>query len=568
MPDKETSSGSSNFIRSIIRQDLESGKHAQVVTRFPPEPNGYLHIGHAKSICLNFGLPLEFGGRCHLRFDDTNPLKESEEYVRSIKEDVRWLGFDWGRHLYFASDYFDQFYEYALHLVREGQAFVCSLSPEQIRLYRGTLTKPGRNSPYRERSVEENLELLQRMSRGEFTEGQHVLRAKIDMAAPNINLRDPVIYRILHVRHHRTKDKWCIYPTYDFAHGLSDAIEGITHSLCSMEFEDHRPLYDWFIDNLPVPSKPRQYEFARLNMGYTVLSKRKLIQLVDQGFVQGWDDPRMPTICGLRRRGVSPAAVRNFCEMIGVGRSDSLVDMSMLEYAVREDLNRTSPRVMGVLDPLKVVIINYPQEQEEDLEALNNPEDLQSGVRQLPFGREIYIEREDFREDPPRKFFRLAPDREVRLRYAYYVTCVGVIKDQQGNIQELHCTYDPETRGGDAPDGRKVKATLHWVSAAHCLRAQVRLYDRLFLNIDPAAEERKSGDIRNSINPDSLQVLDNCLLEPALAEARPGDRFQFERKGYFCLDQNSSQDQLIFNRTVTLRDAWAKLEAKNKAGQA
>lgn len=567
MPDKETSSGSSNFIRSIIRQDLESGKHAQVVTRFPPEPNGYLHIGHAKSICLNFGLPLEFGGRCHLRFDDTNPLKESEEYVRSIKEDVRWLGFDWGRHLYFASDYFDQFYEYALHLVREGQAFVCSLSPDQIRLYRGTLTKPGQNSPYRERSVEENLELLQRMSRGEFAEGQHVLRAKIDMAAANINLRDPVIYRILHARHHRTKDKWCIYPTYDFAHGLSDAIEGITHSLCSMEFEDHRPLYDWFIDNLPVPSRPRQYEFARLNMGYTVLSKRKLIQLVDQGFVQGWDDPRMPTICGLRRRGVSPAAVRNFCEMIGVGRSDSLVDMSMLEYAVREDLNRTSPRVMGVLDPLKVVIINYPQEQEEDLEALNNPEDPQSGVRQVPFGREIYIEKEDFREDPPRKFFRLAPDREVRLRYAYYVTCVGVIKDHQGNVQELHCTYDPETRGGDAPDGRKVKATLHWVSAAHCLRAQVRLYDRLFLNPDPAVEERKSGDIRNSINPDSLQVLDNCLVEPALAEAWPGDRFQFERKGYFCLDLNSSQDQLIFNRTVTLRDAWAKLEAKNKAGQ-
>ncbi|MFP4392464.1 MAG: glutamine--tRNA ligase/YqeY domain fusion protein [Desulfohalobiaceae bacterium] len=564
MSHKEESKGSSNFIRNIIRQDLESGKHDQVVTRFPPEPNGYLHIGHAKSICLNFGMAWEFGGRCHLRFDDTNPLKESEEYVCSIKQDVRWLGYDWGQYLHFASDYFEQLYEFALHLVREGKAFVCSLSPEEIRAYRGTLTQPGKNSPYRERSVEENLELLEGMRSGKYAEGEHVLRAKIDMAAPNINMRDPVIYRIMHARHHRTGDKWCIYPTYDFAHGLSDAIEGVTHSLCSMEFEDHRPLYDWFVDNVPVPARPRQYEFARLNMGYTVLSKRKLIQLVQQGYVQGWDDPRMPTICGMRRRGVSPASLRNFCEMIGVGRSDNLVDMSMLEHAVREDLNRNSPRVMGVLDPLKVVIINYPAEQEEELEALNNPEDPAAGSRGVPFSREIYIEREDFREEPPKKFYRLAPGREVRLRYAYYITCEEVIKDQTGNIQELHCTYDPETKGGDSPDGRKVKSTLHWVSAAHCFRAEVRLYDRLFTKPDPAAEERKTGDFKSCLNPDSLQVLNNCPVEPSLAQIRPGERVQFERKGYFCLDPDSSQDRLIFNRTVALRDTWAKIEAREK----
>ncbi|MFP4214164.1 MAG: glutamine--tRNA ligase/YqeY domain fusion protein [Desulfohalobiaceae bacterium] len=564
MPHKEENKGSSNFIRTIIKNDLQSGKHTQVVTRFPPEPNGYLHIGHAKSICLNFGMAWEFGGRCHLRFDDTNPLKENEEYVSSIKEDVHWLGYDWGEHLYFASDYFDQLYEFAQHLVKEGKAFVCSLSPEEIREYRGTLTEPGKNSPYRDRSVEENLELLEGMRRGKYAEGEHVLRAKIDMAASNINMRDPVIYRIMHATHHRTGDKWCIYPTYDFAHGLSDAIEGVTHSLCSMEFEDHRPLYDWFVDNVPVPARPRQYEFARLNMGYTVLSKRKLIQLVQEGYVQGWDDPRMPTICGLRRRGVSPASLRNFCEMIGVGRSDNLVDMSMLEHAVREDLNRTAPRVMGVLDPLKVIIINYPPEQEEQLEALNNPEDPQAGVRDVPFGREIYIEKEDFREDPPRKFYRLAPGREVRLRYAYFITCVEVVKDQEGNIQELHCTYDPETRGGNSPDGRKVKSTLHWVSAEHCKPAEVRLYDRLFTKPDPAAEERKTGDFKSCLNQDSLQVLQDCRVEPSLEGLRPGDRVQFERKGYFCMDPDSNPERLIFNRTVALRDTWAKIEAREK----
>ncbi|MFP4630390.1 MAG: glutamine--tRNA ligase/YqeY domain fusion protein [Desulfohalobiaceae bacterium] len=564
MPHKEENKGSSNFIRTIIKNDLQSGKHTQIVTRFPPEPNGYLHIGHAKSICLNFGMAWEFGGRCHLRFDDTNPLKENEEYVSSIKEDVHWLGYDWGEHLYFASDYFDQLYEFAQHLVKEGKAFVCSLSPEEIREYRGTLTEPGKNSPYRDRSVEENLELLEGMRRGKYAEGEHVLRAKIDMAASNINMRDPVIYRIMHATHHRTGDKWCIYPTYDFAHGLSDAIEGVTHSLCSMEFEDHRPLYDWFVDNVPVPARPRQYEFARLNMGYTVLSKRKLIQLVQEGYVQGWDDPRMPTICGLRRRGVSPASLRNFCEMIGVGRSDNLVDMSMLEHAVREDLNRTAPRVMGVLDPLKVIIINYPPEQEEQLEALNNPEDPQAGVRDVPFGREIYIEKEDFREDPPRKFYRLAPGREVRLRYAYFITCVEVVKDQEGNIQELHCTYDPETRGGNSPDGRKVKSTLHWVSAEHCKPAEVRLYDRLFTKPDPAAEERKTGDFKSCLNQDSLQVLQDCRVEPSLEGLRPGDRVQFERKGYFCMDPDSNPERLIFNRTVALRDTWAKIEAREK----
>ena len=554
----------SNFIRTIIEEDLRSGKHDRVITRFPPEPNGYLHIGHAKSICLNFGLPLTYGGQCHLRFDDTNPIKEEEEYVESIKEDVAWLGFDWGEHLYFASDYFDRLYEFALELVRNRKAYVCSLSPEQIREYRGTLTEPGRESPYRNRSVEENLELFQGMARGDFKAGEHVLRARIDMAAPNLNMRDPVIYRVLHASHHRTGDRWCIYPTYDFAHGLSDALEHISHSLCSLEFEDHRPLYDWFIDNVTTPSRPRQYEFARLNMGFTVLSKRRLIQLVQEGYVSGWDDPRMPTICGIRRRGYSPASIRRFCEMIGVGKSESMVDMSMLEHAVREDLNRAAPRVMGVLDPIKVVVVNYPEDREEELEAVNNPEDESMGTRKVPFSRELYIERDDFREDPPRKYFRLAPGREVRLRYGYYITCQEVVKDPEtGEVQEVHCTYDPETRGGFSPDGRKVKGTLHWVSARHCLQAEVRLYDRLFLSPDPTKEEKKGVSFKEHLNPDSLKVLTACRVEPSLAEAQPGFRCQFERKGYFCVDPDSSPSQLVFNRTVTLRDTWAKIEAKN-----
>ncbi|MFW6055586.1 MAG: glutamine--tRNA ligase/YqeY domain fusion protein [Thermodesulfobacteriota bacterium] len=555
----------SNFIRTIIDEDLAKGKHKTIVTRFPPEPNGYLHIGHAKSICLNFGLALDYGGHCNLRFDDTNPLKEEEEYVASIKEDVSWLGYDWGRHLHYASDYFQDLYAYALQLIRDEKAYVCSLSQEEIREYRGTLKVPGRESPYRERSVRENLELFEKMRCGAFPEGSHVLRARIDMAHPNLNMRDPVIYRILKASHHRTGDTWCIYPTYDYAHGLSDALEGVTHSLCSLEFEDHRPLYDWFLDQLPVPSRPRQYEFARLNLGYTVLSKRKLIQLVQQGYVQGWDDPRMPTICGLRRRGFSAASIRNFCELIGVGKSYSLVDMSMLEHAAREDLNKTAPRVMGVLDPLKVVLVNYPQEREEELEAVNNPEDPSMGVRLVPFSREIYIEKDDFREDPPRKYFRLAPGREVRLRYGYYITCRDVVKDEQtGEILEVHCTYDPETRGGDSPDKRKVKGTLHWVSARHCLRAEVRLYDRLFLKPDPTADEKEGGDFRRHLNPESLKTIESCPVEPSVKEMRPGTRCQLERKGYFCVDQDTTPEQLILNRTVPLRDSWAKIEQKMK----
>ena len=552
----------SNFIRDIIEKDLKTGKHETVITRFPPEPNGYLHIGHAKSICLNFGVALDYGGRCHLRFDDTNPKKEDPEFVKSIMEDVRWLGFDWGEHLYFASDYFDKMYAYAVELIKLGKAYVCHLSAEEIREYRGTLTEPGKNSPYRDRSVEENLELFEKMKNGEFAEGECVLRARIDMASPNINMRDPVIYRIVKASHHRTGDKWCIYPTYDFAHCLSDSIEGITHSLCTLEFEDHRPLYDWFLDELKVKCHPQQIEFARLNLTYTVLSKRKLTQLVDEGYVSGWDDPRMPTISGLRRRGYTPESIRDFCERIGIAKSDNIVDMALLEHCVRDDLNKRAPRYMAVLNPLKVVITNYPEGVTEELTAINNPEDESMGTRKVPFSREIYIERDDFREDPPKKFFRLAPGREVRLRYAYYITCQEVIKNEQGEIVELRCTYDPATRGGYSPDGRKVKGTIHWVSADHAIKAEVRLYDRLFIKPNPAEDEKKGISFKEYINPDSLKVLQDCFLEPNLAQCKPGDRVQFERLGYFCVDPDSQEDHLIFNRTVSLRDSWAKIEKK------
>jgi glutaminyl-tRNA synthetase len=549
-----------DFIRQIISDDLRSGKCSRIVTRFPPEPNGYLHIGHAKSICLNFGVAQEFGGVCHLRFDDTNPTKEEQEYVNAIMADVSWLGFDWGDRLYFASDYFPQMYEYAVHLIKTGKAYVCSLSADEIKEYRGTLTEPGRESPYRNRSIEENLELFERMRAGEFPDGAHVLRAKIDMKSGNINLRDPVLYRILHARHHRTGDTWCIYPMYDYAHPISDALEGITHSLCTLEFEDHRPLYDWTLDNLPVPSRPYQYEFARLNLSYTVLSKRRLIRLVKEGHVQGWDDPRMPTLAGLRRRGYPPVAIRKFCELIGVGKRENLVDLALLEYCVREELNKTAPRVLAVLRPLKVTLLNYPEGQVEELPALNNPEDPGQGTRPLPFCRELYIEREDFLEDPPKKFYRLAPGREVRLRYAYFIKCVEVVKDEAtGEVVELKCTYDPATKGGYAPDGRKVQATLHWVSARHALPATVRLYDRLFLAPEPGAA---TGNFLDDLNPRSLEVLTSCQVEPSLARAQAGDRFQFERLGYFCVDPDSSPGNPIFNRTVTLKDPWAKLQQR------
>ena len=557
-----------NFIRNIILEDLKTDKHqGRVATRFPPEPNGYLHIGHAKSICLNFGLALEFGGVCHMRFDDTNPTKEEVEYVDSILEDVRWLGYDWGEHLYYASDYFDRLYDYAVQLIKLGKAYVCSLTADESREYRGTLTEPGKESPYRNRSVEENLDLFARMRAGEFEDGTHVLRAKIDMASPNLNMRDPTIYRIRKTTHHRTGDKWCIYPLYDYTHCLSDSIERITHSVCTLEFEDHRPLYDWVLDELKVECHPQQIEFARLNLTYTVMSKRKLITLVDQGFVSGWDDPRMPTISGLRRRGCTPESIRNFCDRIGVAKRNSTVDMSLLEHCIREDLNRTAPRVMAVLRPLKVVIINYPADQEEELEAVNNPEDESMGTRAVPFSRELYIEQDDFREQPPKKFYRLSPGREVRLRYGYYITCVGVVKDEQtGEVVELRCTYDPETRGGFSPDGRKVKATLHWVSAAHSVPAEVRLYDYLFQVPNPA-EEKGSGDFRDTINPGSLEVLKSCRLEPSLAGAAPGSRYQFERLGYFAVDpvDSSSDGALVFNRTVALRDTWARIE-KSQGG--
>jgi len=551
----------SDFIRDIVAADLATHKHGgRVVTRFPPEPNGYLHIGHAKSICLNFGIALENGGVCHLRFDDTNPAKEDVEYVESIQGDVRWLGFDWRDKLFYASDYFEQLHDYAVQLIRAGKAYVDSLSAEELRAHRGTLTAPGRDSPYRDRSVEENLRLFAAMRAGEFAEGTHVLRAKIDMASPNINMRDPAIFRIKHAPHHRTGDRWCVYPMYDFAHALSDAIEGITHSICTLEFEDHRPLYDWVLDNLPVPSHPQQIEFARLNLSYVVLSKRKLLELVAEGRVSGWDDPRMPTLAGLRRRGYTPEAIRAFCLAVGVAKRNSVVDVAMLEHAVRDDLNKRAPRAMAVLRPLRVVIDNFPDDRVEEMEAVNNPEDASMGTRRVPFSRVLYIERDDFREDPPKQFFRLAPGREVRLRYGYFIRCERVVKDDSGAVVELHCTYDPATRGGDAPDGRKVKATLHWVSAAHAIPAEVRLYDRLFTVENPTVE--KDGvDYRTYLNPRSLEALVGCQLEPSLAGAQPGSRYQFERHGYFCTDSvDSAPGRLIFNRTVGLRDTWAKIE--------
>jgi glutaminyl-tRNA synthetase len=550
-----------DFIRDIIRADIAAGVHKEIVTRFPPEPNGYLHIGHAKSICLNFGVAQEFGGRCHLRFDDTNPAKEEQEYIDAIKRDVRWLGFDWGEHLYHASDHFEQLYEWAEHLVGNAKAYVDDQSPADMRHNRGTLTEPGRNSPWRERSIEENLDLLQRMRAGEFANGARVLRAKIDMAAGNINLRDPVLYRILHVAHPRTGSKWCIYPSYDFAHGQSDAIEGVTHSLCTLEFEDHRPLYDWLLDNLPAPSRPRQYEFARLNIRGTVLSKRLLTQLVHDGHVSGWDDPRMPTLAGLRRRGVPPAAIRDFVGRLGVAKSNSLVDPAMLDFSIREVLNKTAPRRMAVLRPLKVVIENYAEGQSEELDAVNNPEDPAAGSRRIPFSRELYVERDDFMEDPPKKFFRLAPGREVRLRYGYFITCREAVKNEAGEIVELRCSYDPATRGGSAPDGRKVKATLHWVSAPQSLVAQVRLYGHLFS--DSEAEE---GELSDRLNPNSLEVVKDCRLEPALGGLEPGAQVQFERLGYFSVDRDSSPGSPVFNRIVGLRDEWAKVQAAGKGG--
>ncbi len=561
------SSSSTNFIKYIIEEDLQAGKNdGRVHTRFPPEPNGYLHIGHAKSICLNFGLARDYKGLCNLRYDDTDPSKESIEYGDSIKEDVRWLGLEWEDREYYASNYFEQLFEYAVQLVKAGKAYVDSLSAEEIREHRGTLTEPGKNSPYRERSMEENLDLFERMRAGEFKDGEHVLRAKIDMAAPNIIMRDPTLYRIKHVSHYRTGNMWCIYPMYDFTHCLSDSLEGITHSNCTLEFESNRALYDWVLDNLEV-FHPQQIEFARLNLSFTVLSKRKLIQLVEEGHVDGWDDPRLPTISGVRRRGYPPEAMRNFCDRIGVAKADSMVDMALLEYCVRENLNKTAPRFMGVLHPLKVVIDNYPADDEEELEAINNPGDPSAGTRQVPFSRELYIEREDFMEDPPKKFFRLAPGREVRLRYAYFITCVEVVKDPAtGEITELHCTYDPATRGGDAPDGRKVKGTLHWVSAAHAVNARVRLYNSLFTKENPN-EVEEGQDFTAYLNPDSEEVLNDCKLEPALAALAPGSSCQFERLGYFCVDSSTSTPTApVFNRTVTLRDTWAKiLKAQGKS---
>jgi glutaminyl-tRNA synthetase len=551
-----------DFIRSIIADDLRTNKHnGRVVTRFPPEPNGYLHIGHAKSICLNFGIAGEHEkGVCHLRFDDTNPSKEEVEYIESIMEDVRWLGFDWGEHLYYASDYFGQMYEYAVQLIKDGKAYVDSLSAEEIREYRGTLTRPGRESPYRDLSVEENLDLFERMRKGEFEEGTHVLRVKIDMASPNLNMRDPTIYRIRKIPHHRTAADWCIYPMYDFAHCLSDSIERITHSICTLEFEDHRPLYDWFLDELRVECHPQQIEFARLNLSYTVMSKRKLLKLVEGGYVRGWDDPRMPTISGLRRRGYTPEAIRDFCDRIGVAKTNSVVDITMLEHCLREDLNKRAQRVMAVLKPMRVIIDNYPEGKVEMLDAENNPEDPGMGSRNVPFSRELYIERDDFRENPPGKYFRLAPGREIRLKYAYYITCIGVVKDEKsGEVSEIHCTYDPETRGGWSSDGRKVRGTAHWVSAEHAINAEVRLYDNLFIKPDPEQVE-EGADFTSNINPNSLEVVNSCKVEPCLAGVNRGERFQFLRQGYFCVDSDSKDGKPVFNRTVSLRDTWAKIE--------
>ncbi len=548
-----------NFIAEIVEEDLRTNKFGgRVHTRFPPEPNGYLHIGHAKSICLNFGLAERYGGKCNLRFDDTNPTKEEEEYVESIKADVRWLGFDWAEREFYASDYFDQLYDYAVQLIKAGKAYVDSLSAEEIRAYRGTLTQPGRESPYRNRSIAENLDLFERMRAGEFPDGSHVLRAKIDMAAGNLNMRDPVMYRILHARHHRTGDKWCIYPMYDWAHGQSDSIEGITHSICTLEFEDHRPLYDWFLDQLAI-YHPQQIEFARLNINYTVLSKRKLLRLVTEGYVRGWDDPRMPTLSGFRRRGFTPESIRDFAERVGVAKANSIVDVALLQHCLREDLNKRAQRVMAVLQPLKVVITNYPEGQVEQMDAVNNPEDASAGTRPVPFSRVIYIERDDFREDPPKKFFRLAPGREVRLMHAYYITCTEVIKDEQGEIVELRCTYDPATRGGDSPDGRKVRGTLHWVSAEHAVEAEVRLYDHLFTKPDPDDVAEGQTFIDN-LNPNSLEIMTGCRVEPMLANAPAGSRYQFLRHGYFCVDPDSTAGRPVFNRTVPLRDTWAKIE--------
>ena len=556
------STAPSDFIRSIINEDLKNNKYeGRVHTRFPPEPNGYLHIGHAKSICLNFGIAAQYGGLCNLRFDDTNPTKEEGEYVESIIEDVRWLGFDWEDRLFYASDYFDRMYDYAVQLIKTGKAYVDDLSADEIRGYRGTLIDPGKESPYRSRPVEENLDLFQRMRAGEFEDGSRVLRAKIDMTSPNLNLRDPAMYRILHAEHHRTGNKWCIYPMYDWAHGLEDSIEGITHSICTLEFEDHRPLYDWFLDQLGV-YHPQQIEFARLNITYTVLSKRKLLQLVEQGYVSGWDDPRMLTISGLRRRGYTPESIQSFCERVGVAKTDSTIDIALLEHCIREDLNKRSPRVMAVLRPLRVVIDNYPEDQTEEVDAVNNPEDPGMGTRKVPFSRVLYIEQEDFREHPPEKFFRLAPGREVRLRYAYLITCVGMVKDEQtGEAVELHCTYDPETRGGTSPDGRKVKGTIHWVSAAHAHEAEVRLYDRLFTTENPG-DVKEGADFESVLNPNSLETLTG-YIEPSLVGAAPGSCYQFERLGYFCVDsKDSSPERMVFNRTVTLRDSWAKIEKR------
>ena len=550
----------SDFIREIVAADVREGRHATIVTRFPPEPNGYLHIGHAKSICLNFGIAREFGGRCHLRFDDTNPTKEEQEYIDAIEADVRWLGFDWGEHLYHASDYFEQLYAWAVDLIRAGKAYVDDLTADEIREHRGTLTEPGRNSPWRDRPIAENLDLFERMRAGEFPNGARVLRARIDMAAPNINLRDPVLYRIVHAAHPRTGDAWCIYPTYDFAHGQSDAIEGVTHSICTLEFEVHRPLYDWLIENLPVPSRPRQYEFARLNLTYTVLSKRVLLRLVNEGHVRGWDDPRMPTISGLRRRGFPAEGIRDFAAVIGVAKADSVVEVGQLEFAVRGVLNRTAPRRFAVLNPLRLVIDDYPEGRVEEMPVANNPEDPSAGSRTVPFSRELWIEREDFMEDPPAKFFRLAPGREVRLRGAYFVTCREVVKDAAGEVVELRCTYDPATRGGDAPDGRRPKATLHWVSAGHAIPAEVRLYDHLFVRADPGAD----GDLFADLNPASETVLQGCLVEPSLAATPVGETVQFERLGYFAPDPDSTPGRPVFNRTLTLKDTWARLGARGR----
>ncbi|HVN83202.1 MAG TPA: glutamine--tRNA ligase/YqeY domain fusion protein [Terriglobia bacterium] len=558
----------SNFIRDFIDEDLRNNKNdGLVVTRFPPEPNGYLHIGHAKSICLNFGLARDYKGRCHLRFDDTNPTKEEVEYVESIQEDVQWLGFDWGRHLYYASDYFHQLCQFAVLMIKEGTAYVCDLSADQIREYRGTLTEPGKDSPYRNRSIEENLYLFERMRTGEFPDGSRTLRAKIDMASPNLNLRDPVMYRILHAEHHRTGVKWCIYPMYDFAHGQSDMIEGVTHSICTLEFEDHRPLYDWYLEQLHAVHRPQQIEFARLNLSYTLLSKRKLLRLVNEGHVRGWDDPRMPTIAGIRRRGYTPEALRAFCDRIGVAKRDSIVDLALLEHHVREDLNKHAPRRMAILRPLKIVLTNYPEGQIEEMDAVNNPEDPSGGTRKVPFSRVLFIEQEDFMENPPKKFYRLAPGREVRLRYGYFIKCNEVIKDPKTGVPvELRCTYDPQTRGGNAPDGRKAKVTLHWVSAEQPVLAEVRLYDTLFVKENPD-DVSDGADFTVNINPNSLEVLTNCYLEPSLKGAKPGERFQFERVGYFCADsKDSTENHLVFNRIVSLRDEWARIQKAESQG--